>query len=668
MAEPPFFSSQGSEYERHQIIEEVENIQFPSLKPKKPPTVTPKRFKKFFTPRASLSARNARQSKAGRQLRDITKNGANLRRHTPPTDRLAFADTQHTSFRAHKRQKCSVDLSSSPAQSSPLKRMQTAEQFAVYADPPSPLLSDDEDVLDLADELQIFAKPIRRLRQSGHGQRLLQRSFGYDDAALQRPKGYAHCADWRSETTRFVSTPGDIHRYGGAPLPFCVANCNTNSLVAIGDEEGGVRLIDSAPSSDFSRAHVSFRPHHNAVMDIAFSSDDYLLATASGDQTSRIIDMHTQHAVCILSGHKSSVKQVRFQPNDDNILTTSSRDGSVLLWDMRCGGRGSVASLRTAFARNVDNGGLEPSVRYSKYSLDAASAHRSLKRAPSRASGSDQTEAGGVSITAIQHLGNGREHLLLTTSEVDSSIKLWDLRNVGRRSSNALAASTPVPVNHVRNYGISAMALSGDGARLYTVCRDSIVYAYSTNHLALGNAPHTSTTNNNKARMAAPTTSGLGPLYGFKHPALRVGTFYVKAAIRQARGDKSEVLAVGSSDGHAVLFPTDEQYLPKRLPSINDTDEDDEAALPSFPTAKSKAEFPIHQHGTALVRGHGQEVTSIAWSHDGELVTIGDDFKARCWRENDEKARHLRGCGEGQGLRWGCGWADVDSAWDEDDG
>lgn len=206
-------------------------------------------------------------------------------------------------------------------------------------------------------------QPIQRISRSGQTQRLLQRSFGGFDALGRGRRTYQHCADWRWNTANFVSTPNDIHRFTGSALPFCTVSCNTNSLIAVGEEEGGVRLIDTSPLSDFSTTHVAFRPHSNAVMDIAFSSDDYMLASASGDQTGRIIDMHTQKTICILSGHRSSLKQVRFQPNDDNIITTSSRDGSVLVWDMRCGSKGSVSSLRTAFARNVDNGDAEPPVR-----------------------------------------------------------------------------------------------------------------------------------------------------------------------------------------------------------------------------------------------------------------------------------------------------------------
>lgn len=102
MAESPCYSSpQSSQYEKLSILMEQEMEQenldssplrargndvakYSSEKPKKPPTVTPKRFTKFFTPRPSITTRGRTQSKAGRQLRDITKNGSNRRRTVKP--------------------------------------------------------------------------------------------------------------------------------------------------------------------------------------------------------------------------------------------------------------------------------------------------------------------------------------------------------------------------------------------------------------------------------------------------------------------------------------------------------------------------------------------------------------------------------------------------------
>ncbi|KAK5167716.1 uncharacterized protein LTR77_007415 [Saxophila tyrrhenica] len=672
MADEPLYSSQSSSYEQHKILDDQENLASSPIvhnhKPKKPPTVTPKRFTKFFTPRSSLSSRRGRQSKAGRQLRDITKNGANRNRHPAALRRLEDEElgVDALSERPSKRRKHSFNVGSSPPQSSPLKRVHVTDNVHVLEDvPSSPAISDEDDFAHLLEDLKPFPKPVKQLRQTNSSAGILQRSFGGFDALSRGRRKADHCVEWRAETENFASTPNDIHYFTGTAIPFCTASCRTNSLIAIGEEEGRVRLVDSSPMSNFSVPHVEFRPHHNAIMDINFSSDDYMLATASGDQTARIIDMHTQKTMSILSGHTSSVKQVRFQPKDDNIITTSSRDGTVQVWDLRCGGRGSIATLRSAFARNVDDGGVQPTVQYSKHRLNVAPAYRPTTPAA--------TGDSGVSITSIQHLPNGREHLLVTASEYNSSVKLWDLRNASRRSLATPVSTTLLPPSHLRtrNYGVNSMSWSTDGARLYTACRDGAVYAYSTNHLLLGCAPELANSTHN-SRTARSTKPGIAPLHAYRHPSLRMGSFYIKSSIRHAKGDKGEMLAVGSSDNCAVLFPTDEGHLPERERAGMDED-DEEDGLPSVPMLDPKkndkaGHISSYEQGTALTRGHSKEVTSLTWTHDGELVTVSDDFTARCWREDGAKARELRQCGEGGGQRWRCGWAEVGGGWDEDDG
>ena len=691
MAEAPFYSSQGSHYERHRILQEdQENIasspprspnvvlRSSALRPKALPTVTPKRFTKFFTPRPSLPGRGGRPSKAGRQLRDITKNGANRRRQPLSLqERLLGKDADDTdvcedlSTRPQKRQRLSLDLQSSPPmRSSPLKHVQISlEAPAVDGNPRSPMLSDDDVLTDLFDDLQPFPQRIRRLAQTGPSHRILQRSFGATQPSARSSFRSDDCADPQSQTANFVSAPTDINRFTGTALPFCSASCHTNSLIAIGDEEGSVRLLDTAPSSSFTTAHLNFRVHHNAIMDLAFNSSDYLLATAGGDQTARIVDMHTQQTSLVFSGHTSSVKQVRFQPNSDNMLTTSGRDGTVQIWDLRVTSRGSVQSLRPGQWRrseggNDDDGVPTPAVHNRSTIHHLGPAHRSATGTSKASAASVHSEDAAVSITGIQHLPHGREHILLTTSELNASVQVWDLRSAGRRTARSEAlplSATLIPAQHrrTRNYGVNAMTLSGDGARLYTVCRDSAIYAYSTNHLVLGQAPELESRPQRRA-YARESKPGVGPLYALRHPDLRVGSFYVKTSLRPAVADRTEMLAVGSTDGCAVLFPTDERHHTRSHPEDEDEDELPTASPPSLPTHDDL--------GTALVKGHGKEVTSLCWTHSGdELVTIGDDFRARCWREDAEEARLLRGCGEGQGRRWGCGWAAVRSEWDEDE-
>jgi hypothetical protein len=132
------------------------------------------------------------------------------------------------------------------------------------------------------------------------------------------------------------------------------------------------------------------------------------------------------------------------------------------------------------------------------------------------------------------------------------------------------------------------------------------------------------------------------------------------------------MLAIGNSVGHPILFPTDERYflkesstgaaseLTQKRPTL--------ARTSSGPlNGRSDNSIPISTNGTPLVRGHDREVGNLAWTHDGEIVTVGDDFIVRLWREGGNDARDLRMGGETDGRRWACGWADVKEGYDDDD-
>ena len=450
-----------------------------------------------------------------------------------------------------------------------------------------------------------------------------------------------------------------------------------NSLIAIGDDEGGIRLLDSAKEDKqgFSTAYLTFRPHGNAIMDLEFSSDDLLLATAAGDQTALIVDMNTQKPIYCLSNHVSSVKRVQFQPASNNrVVATCSRDGNVNIWDLRCKGYDQPAvQLRCSLAPDSDNGVGAPSqkMKYPPPVNTIQGAHVSVPRV---STGEPQTARADVTVTSLAFLPPGRENLFVTASEANACVKLWDLRtayNV-RRGRPTPVSTTREPECHKRHraFGVTSMVMNGDGSRLYTLCRDATVYAYSTAHLIVGSAPELALNNTRPRRTGGPDKEGLGPLYGFRHPRLQVSTFYVKTAIRPARDDRSELLAVGSSDSCAIVFPTDEKLLTTST-SKNSSD---------LPTPRSRLvrrtssgvgrlvddTIPIYQTGTALVGAHKKEVSAVSWTERGELITVSDDYSARCWREGPE-ARDLRARDETDGRRWDCGWADMSDSYDDDD-
>ncbi|KFY71840.1 hypothetical protein V498_10125, partial [Pseudogymnoascus sp. VKM F-4517 (FW-2822)] len=163
-------------------------------------------------------------------------------------------------------------------------------------------------------------------------------------------------------------------------------------------------------------------------------------------------------------------------------------------------------------------------------------------------------------------------------------------------------------------------------------------------HLILGRAPDLAGRNPPRRQVAGREQEGLGPLYGFRHRKLHVTSFYVKSALREAREGKSEMLAVGSSDGCTILFPTDERYhrgggvAPSSAAVDTEPDLSSgelqlppprtqiDAAPPSNGSRAAVDDIPIYTNGTPLVRGHDREVGALTWTCGGELVTVGDDF------------------------------------------
>ena len=773
-------------------------------KQKRAPSITPRKFNAFFARRTRRSGALGSIDESSRALGAITGSAINRRqRHLKdspiplkplgnpahPQDENSIGDEDRNEAETPRQTKRRKTGHHTPPASSPLKPPPLFNCSPFVRDiagderPKPALLSPltslpsssqvTEDISDFECDLDVDddffdddLEPPERLTQltrRGMAAHLFQRQLG---AMPRSGHSYLHMptSDWRSETANFSSGPRNTHfctSHEGLPrcIPFCAASCNTNSLVAIGDEEGRVRLLDSSSNARFDKIHLCFQAHSNAVIDLAFSEDDHRLATASGDQTGKVIDMMTQTPISVLGQHTASLKQVRFQPGrgEGHVLATSSRDGSIQIWDLRCHGGGPImdtiiverdAGLRYSAPRQLTSGCVvnsffgahEAMPRHQTRSvgLSAASTTHTTDHSDVASRGEVPGRIGEVSVTAIQWLPSGREHLLLSACEADASIKLWDIRSIhtsrNHRAPTPLSYTAP-PTSHTtwRHFGISSLSLSSDGGRLYALCKDNTVYAYSTSHMVLGPPPGSSSNGGtglgagaSRRPKHAPADEMPGPLYGFRHPSLHATSFYVKSALRAPRDGRSELLAVGSADNTAVLFPTDENYFRHELEAASQQRQAAQpdatftssfssrpstsmsiglaaGGPPSRPHLSSRAgsfasgafrgpardDIPIIRtaagqqgYGTPLVRGHDKEVGSLCWTSEGKLVTVGDDYMVRCWGEDDDvagagdggdrpergrRARDLRTLGEGEGRRWGCGWADVGDDWDGDE-
>jgi WD40 repeat protein len=282
-----------------------------------------------------------------------------------------------------------------------------------------------------------------------------------------------------------------------------------------------------------------------------------------------------------------------------------------------------------------------------------------------------------ISVTSLTFLSPERNHLLVTGSEACTSLRLWDIRSrYSRRnaSESVPVSSTTVPYHHqkTRPFGITAIATNTNSSRIYALSRDSTVYAYSAQHLVLGSAPEMLSGVESSFRYSTENQQGLAPLFGLRHPDLIVSSFYIKGAMRRAQADKSELLATGSADGNIFLFPTDEREI-RTLPTASakrDPQAIDAATATPLVDPETRFATPVYHHGTKLMCGHSQrhEVSHVVWTHGGELLSCGDDYRARLWRENRQVAIDVRKNAQqmGSSTHW-IGYADVKDEDDEDE-
>ncbi|KAF4457721.1 hypothetical protein F53441_415 [Fusarium austroafricanum] len=526
-------------------------------------------------------------------------------------------------------------------------------------------------------ELANYApRPIRKFGNRGFESQLLNREHGLGYSTGQT---YLHTPahDPRAETARFHSRCIDSYECltpsGRRTIPFCLTSTHNAPVTAVGDEEGCVRFFDTSSIDDPNEEKDLgvHSVHDNAIWDMDFSQDDMRLATTAGD-AALIMDVTTKTIAARLEeGHYNSTRQIAWQQGQSigNVLTTSDKAGRIRLWDLRCPSS-HVRSFSTV--SSSETGRRTVIVRDENIRPFQASTVNTLDNTHER---TVHGKTSPSSVTAIQWLPAGREHLLLSASEAEAVVKLWDLRYINRRHQDKSTplSSTTVPSNHAwRSYGITSLALSSDAARMYAVCKDNTIYAYSMSHLMLGHAPELKDLATKRRPIAA---QGLGPLYGFKHDSFAARTFFVKCRMRhKGLSHSSDLLAVGSSESSVVLFPTDERYLRSACAQrAHLLDLSGSAPTPSRSfssaagTEPASSTIPIFRNGTALVHGHEREVSNVSWSFDGKLVSASDDSIVRQWQEDEGRARHFRQVGDFGGERYMAGWADVGSDWDVED-
>lgn len=214
-----------------------------SCRQRKPPTITPRSFTRFFTPKSSLK-KDGRVGASRQALRDITAQASNRkgqRRPTKDTIRIYEEDQSEDVSVASRKRKLPEPLDVPSDRSSPLKRIRNQSLELSEED-------SDADSSDSGDEVQKILqkskgprrrgvediKPVMGSRFRGGLGRDLRREVGaYGRITKPRSLASGGSKDWQHETANFYTGPEDSHlcqnitMSSDHSIPFCTASCNS---------------------------------------------------------------------------------------------------------------------------------------------------------------------------------------------------------------------------------------------------------------------------------------------------------------------------------------------------------------------------------------------------------------------------------------------------------
>lgn len=125
-------------------------------------------------------------------------------------------------------------------------------------------------------------------------------------------------------------------------VPYACRLSPVAAVTAVAEQSGMCSVLyDDAP--------FSWHAHQNAVLDVAWSGTDALLATASSDCTAKVWDLARFTCVADLRPDAGYCTAVCFAPsNPESLLVVGVKSGAVQQWDVRQSTQRPAASMRVS--------------------------------------------------------------------------------------------------------------------------------------------------------------------------------------------------------------------------------------------------------------------------------------------------------------------------------
>lgn len=80
---------------------------------------------------------------------------------------------------------------------------------------------------------------------------------------------------------------------------------------------------------------IELQAGKNCIYDIEWLNGRHL-ACGGGDHQVFVFDVTTSQRISVLGGHKESVKTIARLPDNEHVVASGARDGSLLVFDTRC--------------------------------------------------------------------------------------------------------------------------------------------------------------------------------------------------------------------------------------------------------------------------------------------------------------------------------------------
>jgi WD40 repeat protein len=120
-------------------------------------------------------------------------------------------------------------------------------------------------------------------------------------------------------------------------LPLSFAFPPDGRIIACGLAQLSIQVLHTLDGTELGDQHHVLPGHEGRVQSVAFSSDgQHVVTSSTTERTVRMWDATTGLQVHVMNGHEDSVCAITFSPNGQRIAS-ASEDGTIRVWDAETG-------------------------------------------------------------------------------------------------------------------------------------------------------------------------------------------------------------------------------------------------------------------------------------------------------------------------------------------